>query len=402
MKIVHLSTFDTGGAATAALRLHEGLLAAGMSSSFLSLYGSLGTYDPSRTRYQKHMLPLYRRVLGRFGVPVSQQDRNERMIRRLSGSHEAFTFPLTDHRVERHPLIRDADVVHLHWVANFINYPTFFGTVSKPIVWTLHDMNPLLGGFHYLGDKQRNPKFDQLEQTLRRVKESVYRNTENLTFVTPSKWLWRHAEKCEALSKFNRVHIPYGLDLNVFRPYSRELANDVFHLDPSKKVLLFVSERVDNYRKGFDILLKSLEQLQDRDDFQLVSIGFDSSSRDSRVHSLGSITDNRLLAMAFSAADAFILPSREDNLPNVMLEALACGTPVISFTNGGMSDVIKTGRTGILVPEISPEALQVGIRRFLSGEFVFDRTTIRSFAVSNFDSSLQSKQYQKLYEQLLG
>lgn len=402
MNIVHLSTFDTGGAATAALRLHHGLLATGVSSAFLSLHTKFNHQQEERFRFPKTVPPLYKRIAKYFGLPLSRQDQINRRVQKLDGKYEVFSLPYAEYRVELHPLVRNADLIHLHWVAGFINYPTFFSQVNKPIIWTLHDMNPFMGGFHYNIDKQRNPQLEALEKSLRRIKVETIREVANLYVVTPSQWLGQHSTKSEVFSRQDHFHIPYGLDVNTFRPFPREVSRDVLGLPPSGRILLFVSERTDNFRKGLDILKDALTQIQIDPDVRLVSIGVSEQHGDDNILSFGPVWDDRLLALIFSAADVVILPSREDNFPNVMLEALACGTPVISFSNGGMKEVIRTGFNGILVEETTSDALRAAIVQFLEGTFTVDRTAIRQYAVENFRLDLQASRYHEIYKQVIG
>src|SRR5687767_5520324 len=133
MKVVHVSTFDTGGAAIAAARLHKGLLLEGIGSSFISLFVSNKIGFPNKFEFkQKGSSSVLKRVKGKFGISVSQADRNRDLIKGRKGNFELFSFPFTDYCVEDHPLIQEADIVHLHWVSNFINYETFFKSIKKP------------------------------------------------------------------------------------------------------------------------------------------------------------------------------------------------------------------------------------------------------------------------------
>src|SRR5690606_2875680 len=186
-------------------------------------------------------------------------------------------------------------------------------------------------------------------------------------------------------------------------PHNKEFSRRVFNISSSRKVILFVSEKVENYRKGFDILREALKESDFDDDLQVISIGipFTNQAQDGQVFSLGTIRDDRLLALLFSAADLFILPSREDNFPNVMLESLACGTPVLSFSNGGMREVVRPGFNGILMEEISAKSLGLGIAQFLNGDFSIDSTAIREYMVKNYDLSVQANRYMDLYRQMI-
>jgi glycosyltransferase involved in cell wall biosynthesis len=403
MKVVHVSTSTTGGAGIAALRLHCGLLQKSVDSSFIALYTSKKGAFPNNIFQFNHNYSLLNRIKRKLNLPVLQQKENNTMIHGLKKDYELFSFPFTDFRVEEDDLLRNADIVHLHWVSNFINYPTFFKKIKKPIVWTFHDMNPLLGGFHYLGDKYRNESFSSIEERLKKMKIAELKHANNLTVVTPSQWLGNDLKMNSAFRNVRYAHIPYGLDLSVFKPQDKSFARSQFNIPLGRKVILFVSENVTNYRKGFDLLTEAIREIDLASEFLLVSIGKGKTgfSQNGRIMALGKIADDRLMSLLYSAADVFVLPSREDNFPNVMLEAMACGTPVIAFDRGGMREVIRNNYNGILVEDVTAKGLRTAIELFISGHCIFDSKEIRDFAVHNFDLILQASRYLKLYQRIL-
>jgi len=405
IRVLHLSTFDQGGAATAALRLHAGLLQQGVKSSFMSLQQAnpekvSGMYKFKRKTREKTLLD---RIQTKLGNPVTQAKRNDLRMQDLKGDYETFSFPETDHRVENDPMMQEVDIIHLHWISYFVNQRTFFNAINRPIIWTFHDMNPVMGGFHYQGDLERNPAFMQLEAQLRKEKLKYFSQGKNLTVVTPSRWLGEAAAHHEALGTKPRHHIPYGLNTSVFKPLDPDFSRTVFDFPPGKKIVLFVTERVSNYRKGFDLLMEAVRDISADTPYVIVTIGNSNAELSSfpNVIALGRVHDEHLLSVLYSAADVFVLPSREDNFPNVMLEALACGTPVIAFDTGGMAEVIQTGVNGILVKDISSLALRGVLNDFLRGKFVFDRKAIRQNAVAQFDLSVQATRYKDLYTSVL-
>jgi glycosyltransferase involved in cell wall biosynthesis len=406
MKIVHLSTNDYGGAAVAALRLHDGLLKSGVDSSFISRNCRFPSLYPNKFQ-DRHRLQktIFQRVKSKAGITVDQEKKNLSLIGALKGQYEIFSFPFTDFRPENNPLVHAADVIHLHWVSNYINYTTFFQKLkNKKIVWTFHDMNPFMGGFHYAGDVNRNKAvFQSLEEGLAMEKAQEISAVTDLSIITPSLWLAEFVKKNPQMSKRPRFHIPYGLDLQLFKPVDKKFARAVFNLSERKKILLFVSENVNNYRKGFDLLTEAINGIVLPDDLQLVVIGDEANAlRVEGVRYIGKVTDDRLMALLYGAADAFILPSREDNFPNVMLEAIACGTPVISFSNGGMAEVIVNGANGILIPETSADALRGALTDFVNERYPFDVWEIRKYAEKHFALETQADSCVKVYRNILG
>jgi glycosyltransferase involved in cell wall biosynthesis len=403
MKVLHIASSDGWGAGTAAVRLHQGLLRQGSSSAFLCLNKTTPVEDVHQ--YPRLIpLPLWKRALRKLGIPVTRKEKNNDCLQGLKGQYEAFTFPLTDYNILTHDLVRKADIINLHWIANFVDLPTFFAGINKPVVWTLHDMNPFLGGFHYYEDVVRNEAImGPLEMKMRAIKQRALSSFERLTIVTPSKWLLERSRQSETLGKFPHHHIPYGLDLEIFRPADRKQMKEKLGIPSSQKLVLFISEDVNNHRKGFDLLLEAIAASSFGDEVLFGAVGTWRQNNEPPAHVklFGRIQDPGQLAELYSAADLFILPSREDNFPNVMLEALACGTPVLSFADGGMADIIRTGSNGILLDEISPRSLLNGLEVFFSGKYEFGRDAIRSFAMDNFSLERQADRYRSLYESIL-
>lgn len=403
MKILHISTANTGGAAQAALRLHEGLLRGNIASFFLCLHRKASS---GKEIHQHPSIPpfsFFKRQLRKYGYYRTQAEINQQLLKDKARDYEIFTFPQTDFDVASNPLIKEADIINLHWVANFLDWPSFFSKIEKPIVWTLHDMNPFQGGFHYHEDVAPNgAEFGTLEKRLREIKKKSLEGIQNLTIVTPTRWLMEESFKSEILGRFSHYHIHNGLDTDVFKPYSKELAREVFGLPKERKILLFVSDNTANRRKGIDLLQGALKKIGNNN-MLAVAIGSEPlvTESDDPIHYLGRIDDERLMALAYAACDAFVIPSREDNLPNVMLEALACGRPVIGFPIGGVKEVVRPGFNGLLTNEVSPESLAEVLTDYSDGKFFFDPRAIREDAVKQFELEQQAGKYVELYQQIL-
>lgn len=394
MNVLHINTKDNGGAANACMRLHKGLLKNAISSKALVLMqnnaNSIEESYPIYTSKQKALLK---------GAQNKVFGNREYKIRRLPKEYEGFTFPHSSHAPELHSLVKWADVINLHWVANFLDYKRFFKKVKKPVVWTLHDMNPFSGGYHYI---EKFP-IDSYRRFIKKNEATKINATSraNLTIVCPSKWLLKESQESKVFNRFEHLNIPYGLNTNVFKPINKQFAREVFSLPADKKVLLFIAGSAVNKRKGYDYLLKALDKL-DKQKHILAVVGNKSESLNTHdnVITFGKINDERLMAMAYSAADLFIIPSIEDNLPNTVMESICCGTPVVGFKIGGIPDMIKEGENGLLCEEISSDALAESIQSAMKMEF--DKNWIRDDALLRFDESVQAKRYTELYKKLLG
>ncbi len=396
MKIAIVSSSDSGGAGIAALRLHKALMSNGVDSSMLCLHKESNT--PKVYEYKK---PILTKVIDHLPFIPYKQNNYKKYYKALSECYECMSFPEAIYDISKHPLIQGADIVNLHWVGSVLDYTRFFRNVSKPIVWTLHDMNPFMGIAHYCGDRDTNVQFAALEEQVRELKSKSIGQHLNLSVVNLCQWMKSYSEKSEAFANRTHTIIPNSIDTNVFSAYDKTIIRTELSLPLDKPILLFVSQSVENRRKGFDLLQDALKKLH-RDCVILV-VGEANEvlkSIDNCIF-VGTINDEQRMAMLYAAADAFILPSREDNLPNTMVESLCCGTPVISFSNGGMRDHIRTLENGVLVEQINSEALHDGINLFLDNINKFDRYSIFKDAHAVFTPSVQAKRYVEFFQSVL-
>lgn len=396
MKILHVCTSETGGAGIAAMRLHRGLLEAGVESKFLSLK------DSTINLAQKPVIPpsLYEKVIRRFKrKAVSKVHRGHER----AGNFEIFSTPLSNFDITLHPVYQQADIIHLHWVADFLDYSSFFEKNQKPVVWTLHDMNPFQGGFHYYGDVQNNREgWQDLEDLYKEIKKQALSKAKTIHVVGLSNWILKESKESALLGRFPHYLIPNGIDLNSFKIYDKGFARRVFNLPLDKTIILFVSELLSNKRKGFDLLKESIKQLGKRDDVVFCAVGQkENNEMEHSVAYTGPIQDERLMGLLYAAADVFVLPSREDNLPNVMLEALACGTPVVGTPVGGLKDVIENGINGFLSREVTAASIFEALCLFLENKNSFEPEKIRSFIQENYSQETQSSRFLKLYDEVM-
>ena len=412
MKVLHVSTFDKGGAATAAVRLHRGLLTQGVDSAMLFLE-QFKPEIPNSIPFGE--ISKKDRLLRKIGLKNNIFYLNQKKLTGRS-STEDFSFPRTEFDITRHPRCRRADVIHFHWVSRFLDYESFFRKNQKPLVWTLHDMNPFTGGCHYAGECpgfldrcERCPVLkgaadeQAAEENLLIKAEALDTHRASVTIVSPSQWLMQASQQSTLFNQFSHRCIPYGLDTRVFMPRDKRAARDAFGLPHDKTVLLFVSDALGAHRKGFDLLAGALEHLPGRSNLVLCAVGEKMPDQSlPNVIYTGTIRDEISMSRAYSAADLFVIPSREDNFPNTVLEAMACGTPVLSFRRGGMLDVIQPGINGILAEELSEKALAEALKQFLSRDNEFSVGKIRQFAVERYGQSVQAKHYQQLYREILG
>jgi len=207
------------------------------------------------------------------------------------------------------------------------------------------------------------------------------------------------------LSRFPLTVIPYGLDTDVFMPRPKKAARLQLGLPQDASIILFVAASVRVRRKGLDLLARALSQPLRGDDVYLVSVG--NGQPDLRIpvphQHIGKINNDDLLSQVYSAADIFVCPSLQDNLPNTVLEAMACGTPVVAFDAGGIPDMVRPEVTGLLAPTGDAEALRAAIINLLRDPTrrAAMAAACRSTAVREYTLEVQAHRHTELYETAL-
>ena len=393
MRIVIISQSDSGGAGIAALRLHKALLAANIDSWLLCFQKKC---DCENVVVVKR--PLFCKIIDTLPLPINNKKYN-RTIKKIWLNYECMSCPNSIDYLTNHPLVQAADIINLHWVGSRLSYNKFFKKVKKPIVWTLHDMNPFLGYAHYLSDIQKLSSNRFYDDNLRKQKEQWIHQSDKINVVALCNWMKKHSEKSDALGRYPHYIIPNSIDTTIFRSYSKSAIRELFEIPTDEKVLLFVSQ-YNNDRKGFDIIAQGIEDLTGCT-LMIVGINYEPITTKCKIKDLGRIADQHYMALVYACADAFLLPSREDNLPNTMLESLCCGTPVISTKNGGMADIIQNGENGYIAEEINSTSFRQSIDKFLTEGVSMSNEQISEKAHSMFAPSVQAKGYIDLFKSLL-
>lgn len=395
MNILHVNTFEHGGAARACIRLHQGLLQQNINSKLL--FRDQSSNQIKETYAFKSLIKTRsQRLTFRFRWKFDFAQKSNK-LKNLPSGFEPFQFPTSIYDITRHPQYNWADIINLHWVADFLDYPTFFTKNKKPVIWTLHDQLAFSGGYHYEKGFPFESYRDLIHKNLS-IKEKALVKTD-LHVIAPCQWMLEKSNKSNVFGAYNHEKIPYGINTNTFKVFDTSFSRDVLGLPKDRKILLFVADNIMNKRKGLNYLLEALPLLQDNS-FALAVLGSHMPNQQQlpNIHFLGRIQDERLMALAYSAADLFVIPSVEDNLPNTVIESIACGTPVVGFRIGGIPDMILHGKNGLLCDKINSEQLGLTIKAAL--ETSFDKQWIRKDAVKRFDQSIQAKKYIQLYKSI--
>jgi glycosyltransferase involved in cell wall biosynthesis len=320
-------------------------------------------------------------------------------------------------------VLLNADIVHLHWFCAGYLPINYLKKIKKPIVWTLHDMWAFTGGCHYVGDCRRYTgqcgKCPQLgSDNARDLSYKVWRRKHyhwsdlDLTLVTPSRWLAKCTRQSSLLGAYPLKEIPYNIDSDLYKPQDRYFCRKALGLPVDKKLILFGAvNATSDQRKGFQHLypaMQSLTSIAGPDQMELMIYGapqpVDPPDFGFPVHYYGEIHDDEKLALLFSAADVVVAPSREDNLPLVVMEALACGTPCVAFDIGGMSDMIDHGKNGYLAKAFDVEDLSRGVHWVLEdvNRLLELSKNARTKVMERFTTVKIVNSYLELYEQILG
>ena len=390
MKVLLVSNSVSGGAGKACLRLYEALKGAGHEAKILQLEGKKSA-DPDVVSYYPDVRSLFLRQLTGFPVTVLKHfligDRGRR-----------YRLPSAIHRMERHPLVDWADLINLHWVPDFVDYKRFFGRIGrKPVVWTMHDMLPFASGYHY--EAERPTPSIAVERRIGRSKRAAIAAA-NLAIVAPSSWLLGVSQDNGTFAGLRHRHIFNGLPLDVYQPIEKKTARRMLGLPEDKKIVLFTADRVESLRKGGQHLVDGLGQLRNQD-VMLVSVGRGRMEMNIGLdyRHLGSFADEVSMVICYSAADVVVLPSIEDNSPNIIIESFACGRPVVGFRVGGIPELVCEDGLGVVVEFIDGRSLASGITGALAAGF--SENHIRRDAELRFSYAALSGNYVRLFEEML-
>jgi glycosyltransferase involved in cell wall biosynthesis len=404
MKVLHINQSDiSGGAAIAGYRLHQRLLTQGIHSR--QLVGDKETNSDlvaavPRNRQLEHNIDRLTRRLGFNDI-----------------SHQ------TTQNITQHPFYQEADILNFHNLhGGYFNYLAIDNlTATKPAVFTLHDMWSFTGhcaytyactkwqtGCGHCPDLTIYPAITHDTTAIEwKLKNWVYSRS-NLAIVAPSRWLTEQAQQ-SMLNRFPIHHIPNGIDTHIYHPIDNAQCRAVLNIPEGKNVLMFGAASLADTRKGGDLLHKALIDLPQhlKANTILLTLGSGGEAIGAAIGiptiSLGYVSSDHLKAIAYSAADLFIFPTRADNLPLVLQESMACGTPMVSFKIGGVSDLVRPGETGYLAAPEDTEDFCHGIIQLLEAQS--RRTQMahncRTIALAEYTIEQQTDRYIALYQGLL-
>ncbi len=414
MKVLIVNTSErTGGAAVAAHRLMEALNGNGVKARML--VGSKESDNicvgevPGRRRVRLHFLwerlciwaHLHFRRRHLFEIDIAN-----------AGSD-----------ITRLPEFREADIIHLHWVNQGM---LSLGDIrrilesGKPVVWTMHDIWPATAICHLTLGCERFKTACQCCRLLpgggsvNDLSASVWRRKARLltgrrvTFVACSQWLADEARQSALLRGQTICSVPNPINTHVYCPGDKAAARQRLSLPVDDRIILFVSQRATNPNKGMQYLVEACRLLADRDPEMkahtaVAILGGDAEEVAAllpfRALPLGYVSDEQRIVSLYQAADVFVLPSLSENLPNTIMEAMACGLPCVGFRVGGIPEEIDHRQNGYVADYRSADDLAAGLRWALSEA---DRAAVGKACVEKVSRcySMQrvARQYIEVYE----
>ena len=321
---------------------------------------------------------------------------------------------------------KEADIIHLHWINQGMLSLKGIRKIlesGKPVVWTMHDLWPATGICHYArgcelykSQCQNCPMLphgggkNDLSARVWRNKERMLKDYQ-VAFVACSQWLANEARQSALLKGQTVVSIPNAIDTHLFCPTDKKKARLASGLPESGRLILFVSQRVTDRRKGMRHFIAAIQQLVEehpemKNDTSIAILGGHSEELKDQlalpVHSLGYVSDSKRIAAIYNAADVFVLPSMEDNLPNTIMEAMACGLPCVGFNVGGIPEMIDHQRNGYIAQTADTADLARGIHWVLYEE---DYQTLSHQAVAKvancYSEQSVALHYTNVYEECL-
>ena len=306
-------------------------------------------------------------------------------------------------RITHTQAFREADIIHLHWTCQGMISLDEMGEIlrsGKRVVWTLHDEWPYLGVCHYRGQCTEPACLNcpilpgRQAATNRQLKHEMYRRW-HPTFVGCSQWITRQAQL--ALPGQRVEHICNCIPSSLFHPIDKQQARQSLGLPREGRLLLFCSQKVTDERKGIRFLVEALRLLRG-DGLHLLIVGKASEQiplpdgiRATRFSSVSEDT----MPLIYNAADAFVTPSLQDNLPNTIAEAMSCGTPCVGFRVGGIPEMIDHMENGYVARYRDSADLAEGLRYVLSHDL---RAAAHRKAALDYDETRVAQQYIQLYQ----
>ena len=407
---------DKGGAAIAAMRLIQALNKNGVSAKMLVLKSSQknGHATPLEISIIVKCLARFRFLWERFVIFLNNRFSRKYLFR-VSIANTGFD-------LSEHPLVKQADVLHLHWInQGFLSLKSIgkLLKLNKPVIWTLHDMWACTGICHHARDCEKyttkchacfylKSRFsNDLATRVFNRKKKIFASSV-ISIVTCSHWLQGKVQKSNLIKNNFSISIPNPINTQTYCSKDRNICRAAYNLPTNKFLLLFGAENSTDDRKGLDYFLEAMQLIRhhQKDLFEKIEIVVFGKMKQtikqhifSPIHSLGYISKEEKIVQLYNAVDAFVISSLDENLPNTVMEAMACGVPCIGFNTGGIPEMIDHQKNGYVAEYKNANDLAKGISWVLN---IADNnelsTNARKKAESVYSEDIVAKQYIKFYK----
>ena len=379
-------------------------------------------YSLSKVKFYKHSYVIEKRLKGKkiylYGNSFDQILRRLRFyftkLLFLSNLKYTKSINLFQSGVGNYINKNSFDIINFHWVGCETISLSEIRKINKPIVWTLHDMWPISGIYHYDLDKKYFDKenknilkkkyFNFLDELTKKRKKKLFKN-KKIHLVSPSKWLLEKAKK-SGLPFGSMEVIPYPLDTNYFKKKNNiNHLRKKYNIPKNKKILLYLSNILDEPRKGSKIILDLIKQNYFyKKNYFLILVGlnnnFIKNINNEKLILLGNKSNYNEIKEIYSIADALLFPSIIDNFPNTLLEAMSCNLPCVAFDCYGMKEIISHKQNGYLAKPYSVEDFKKGIEFNIKYQKKLSQES-RKYIINNFSNKKINIKYQNYFKKIL-
>ena len=418
MKVLLINTSERmGGAAIAANRLMKALINTGIEAKTLVL--NKQTDDENVISIQSS---FFKRLLGKFyflwerWIIFTNNHFSRKNLFKVSIANSGFD-------VSQHPFVKEADIIHIHWInQGFLSLRGLKKIIKlgKPVFCTMHDMWFCAGICHHARECTHyhtqcsncfylnKVREHDLSSRIFNQKIKIFQASK-IVFITCSKWLKNQAEKSALLSGQQIVQISNPIDISLFQPMEKSVCRKKFHLPNDKKMILFGSVNISDERKGINFLMKAAELLSPKmeaNKMEFVIFGKSNSDLTKfftfKVNYLNFVSNEQDMVALYNSADVYVTPSLDENLPNTIMEAMACGTPCVGFRTGGIPEMIDHKLNGYVAKYKSAEDLANGIYWTLfDADYELLSQNARQKSIDCYSEEVIARQYINVYKKII-
>lgn len=417
MRVLLINTSERiGGAAIAASRLMESLKNNGIKAKLL--VRDKQTEQISVVRLEQSWWNIVNFVWERAVIWMANWFKKNNLF--------AVDIANTGTNITSLPEFQQADIIHLHWINQGMLSLKDIRKIlqsGKPVVWTMHDMWPCTGICHHAREctkyqsechecpfLYKSGTKDLSYRTFRK-KKKLYQ-TAPITFVACSRWLEGQAKKSALLTGQNVTNIPNPINTNLFKPRNKEEAREKLNLPKDMPLILFGSMKIKDERKGITYFIEACNLLAAKcpdlkDTLGIVVFGHKSDYLESlipfRVFALDYVSNEHDIVNIYNSVNLYATPSLEENLPNTIMEAMACGVPCVGFNVGGIPEMIDHLHNGYVAQYKSAEDFANGLHwTLIDSEYpMLSEQAVRK-VVSSYSERIIAKKYIDIYNKVTG